>query len=50
MFLAERVPRNTVLQSRQKECLMKLRWHKPVVLEQEVGLEVTSYASAELAR
>ena len=29
---------------------MKLRWHKPVVLEQEVGLEVTSYASAELGR
>ena len=27
---------------------MKLQWHKPVVVEQEVGLEVTSYASAEL--
>lgn len=27
---------------------MKLEWHKPVVVEQEVGLEVTSYASAEL--
>ena len=29
---------------------MKLEWHKPVVVEQEVGLEVTSYASAELGR
>jgi coenzyme PQQ precursor peptide PqqA len=27
---------------------MKLAWHKPQVTEQEVGLEVTSYASAEL--
>jgi coenzyme PQQ precursor peptide PqqA len=27
---------------------MKLEWHKPVVTEQEVGLEVTSYQSAEL--
>jgi coenzyme PQQ precursor peptide PqqA len=27
---------------------MKLEWHKPEVTEQEVGLEVTSYASAEL--
>jgi coenzyme PQQ precursor peptide PqqA len=27
---------------------MKLRWHKPIVIEQEVGLEVTSYASARL--
>jgi coenzyme PQQ precursor peptide PqqA len=27
---------------------MKLEWHKPVVVEQEVGLEVTSYQSAEL--
>jgi coenzyme PQQ precursor peptide PqqA len=29
---------------------MKLRWHKPFVMEQEVGLEVTSYISAELRR
>ena len=29
---------------------MKLEWHKPEVTEQEVGLEVTSYASAELDR
>lgn len=29
---------------------MKRRWHKPVVLEQEVGLEVTNYASAKLRR
>jgi coenzyme PQQ precursor peptide PqqA len=29
---------------------MKLEWHKPVVVEQEVGLEVTSYASAKLGR
>jgi coenzyme PQQ precursor peptide PqqA len=28
---------------------MKLEWHKPVVVEQEVGLEVTSYQSAELS-
>jgi coenzyme PQQ precursor peptide PqqA len=27
---------------------MKLEWHKPEVTEQEVGLEVTSYAAAEL--
>jgi coenzyme PQQ precursor peptide PqqA len=27
---------------------MKLAWQKPVVIEQEVGLEVTSYAPAEL--
>ena len=27
---------------------MKLEWNKPVVIEQEVGLEVTSYQSAEL--
>jgi coenzyme PQQ precursor peptide PqqA len=27
---------------------MKLEWHKPEVTEQEVGLEVTSYLSAEL--
>ena len=27
---------------------MKLEWHKPEVVEEEVGLEVTSYASAEL--
>ena len=27
---------------------MKLEWQKPEVLEQELGLEVTSYASAEL--
>jgi coenzyme PQQ precursor peptide PqqA len=32
----------------RKEYLMKLEWHKPAVVEQEVGLEVTSYASAEL--
>lgn len=30
--------------------LMKLEWHKPEVVEEEVGLEVTSYASAELDR
>jgi coenzyme PQQ precursor peptide PqqA len=29
---------------------MKLEWHKPEVKEEEVGLEVTSYASAELDR
>jgi len=29
---------------------MKLEWHKPVIVEQEVGLEVTSYASAVLGR
>ena len=29
---------------------MKLKWHKPEVTEQEVGLEVTSYAPAELDR
>jgi coenzyme PQQ precursor peptide PqqA len=29
---------------------MKLEWHKPHVVEEEVGLEVTSYASAELDR
>ena len=29
---------------------MKLEWHKPEVTEQVVGLEVTSYASAELDR
>jgi len=29
---------------------MKLEWQKPEVKEEEVGLEVTSYASAELAR
>jgi coenzyme PQQ precursor peptide PqqA len=29
---------------------MKLEWHKPEVTEQEVGLEVTSYLSAELDR
>ena len=29
---------------------MKLEWHKPVVTEQEVGLEVTSYLPAELDR
>lgn len=29
---------------------MKLEWHKPEVTEQEVGLEVTSYAPAELER
>jgi coenzyme PQQ precursor peptide PqqA len=29
---------------------MKLAWQKPQVTEQEVGLEVTSYASAELDR
>ena len=27
---------------------MKLEWHKPVVVEQEVGLEVTSYLPAEI--
>ncbi len=35
---------------RQKERVMKLGWHKPIVLEQEVGMEVASYASAELRR
>lgn len=29
---------------------MKLEWRKPEVTEQEVGLEVTSYAPAELDR
>jgi coenzyme PQQ precursor peptide PqqA len=29
---------------------MKLEWHKPEVVEEEVGLEVTSYSSAELDR
>ena len=29
---------------------MKLEWRKPKVREQEVGLEVTSYAPAELDR
>lgn len=29
---------------------MKLRWHKPVIVEEEVGLEVTSYASASLGK
>jgi coenzyme PQQ precursor peptide PqqA len=29
---------------------MKLEWHKPEVVEEEVGLEVTSYTSAELNR
>jgi coenzyme PQQ precursor peptide PqqA len=29
---------------------MKLEWHTPEVTEQEVGLEVTSYAPAELDR
>jgi coenzyme PQQ precursor peptide PqqA len=29
---------------------MKLEWSKPEVTEQEVGLEVTSYAPAELDR
>ena len=29
---------------------MKLEWQKPEVTEEEVGLEVTSYASAELDR
>jgi len=27
---------------------MKKAWQKPVVVEQEVGLEVTSYSSAQL--
>jgi coenzyme PQQ precursor peptide PqqA len=27
---------------------MKREWHKPEVVEEQVGLEVTSYASAEL--
>jgi coenzyme PQQ precursor peptide PqqA len=27
---------------------MKFEWRKPVVVEQQVGLEVTSYQSAEL--
>jgi coenzyme PQQ precursor peptide PqqA len=29
---------------------MKLEWHMPEVKEEEVGLEVTSYAPAELDR
>jgi len=29
---------------------MKLEWHKPEVVEEEVGIEVTSYSSAELDR
>jgi coenzyme PQQ precursor peptide PqqA len=29
---------------------MKLEWQKPVVVEQQVGLEVTSYQSAELEK
>jgi coenzyme PQQ precursor peptide PqqA len=29
---------------------MKLEWHTPRVEEEEVGLEVTSYSSAELDR
>jgi coenzyme PQQ precursor peptide PqqA len=29
---------------------MKLAWHKPEVVEQEVSLEVTSYSPAELDR
>ena len=29
---------------------MKLEWHRPEVVEQEVGLEVTSYLAAELDR
>jgi coenzyme PQQ precursor peptide PqqA len=29
---------------------MKLEWQAPEVEEEEVGLEVTSYASAELDR
>jgi coenzyme PQQ precursor peptide PqqA len=33
-----------------EENSMKLEWHKPEVTEQEVGLEVTSYAPAELDR
>ena len=32
------------------EVRMKLEWHKPVGVEQQVGLEVTSYQSAELER
>ena len=33
-----------------RRTLMKLEWHRPEVTEQEVGLEVTSYAPAELDR
>jgi coenzyme PQQ precursor peptide PqqA len=29
---------------------MKLEWHKPEVIEEQVGLEVTSYSPAELDR
>jgi coenzyme PQQ precursor peptide PqqA len=29
---------------------MKLEWHRPEVKEEEVGLEVTSYAPAQLDR
>jgi coenzyme PQQ precursor peptide PqqA len=34
----------------RSEDRMKLTWHKPEVVEQEVGLEVTSYLPAELDR
>ncbi len=29
---------------------MELEWHEPEVVEEEVGLEVASYASAEVDR
>jgi coenzyme PQQ precursor peptide PqqA len=36
--------------AKPRRTFMKLEWHKPEVTEQEVGLEVTSYAPAELDR
>ena len=33
---------------KRAESIMKMEWQKPVVVEQEVGLEVTSYSSAQL--
>jgi coenzyme PQQ precursor peptide PqqA len=44
-FVTESVSRETVRIWRNS---MKLEWHKPEVVEEDVGLEVTSYASAEL--
>ena len=37
-----------IANQRAAEDGMKIAWQKPVVVEQDVGLEVTSYASAEL--
>jgi coenzyme PQQ precursor peptide PqqA len=44
----DRIWRFGILVSRR--ITMKLEWHKPEAPEQEVGLEVTSYAPAELDR